>query len=368
MNPIKPKKMTGKMFPPTKSVVVGGTNVLNWEMRPGGMLVQQRNSESNQNSVPTRSIRVRVKYLSCYHEIHINSQASFGELKKMVAESTGLHIHDQKLIFKGKDRESKSYLDVSGVKDGSKLVLIEDVLSRERRCLELRRSAAMEKALKAIAEISSEVDKLVHLVSVLELKISKGEKVEEKELENLTELLMMQVIKLDGIAIDGDLKSQRRIQVKRVQKHIETLDRLKIQVSDTGKRISLQQHQQQHVQQKRSNGQVPIMQPQQQIQVNSAAQTRVLHQQKQMNSGAKTQVMQQQKQVISATKQQVLQLQKQMNSDAKTRVLQQQHASRQYGSSGEVVLTTNWETFDSSGLISTNVNPNNKHLNWELFE
>lgn len=90
-----------------------------------------------------------------------------GELKKMLAESTGLHIQEQKLVFKGKERDSKAYLDVSGVKDGSKLVLVEDVLSRERRILELRRSATMEKASKAITEISLEVDKFADQVKHL---------------------------------------------------------------------------------------------------------------------------------------------------------------------------------------------------------
>ncbi len=49
-----------------------------WELRPGGMLVQKRNSESDRSSVPAPTIRVRVKYGSIYHEINISSQASFG--------------------------------------------------------------------------------------------------------------------------------------------------------------------------------------------------------------------------------------------------------------------------------------------------
>lgn len=49
----------------------------NWEMRPCGMLVQKRVDEE-QNTKPLPTIRVRVKYASIYHEIHINSQATFG--------------------------------------------------------------------------------------------------------------------------------------------------------------------------------------------------------------------------------------------------------------------------------------------------
>lgn len=50
-----------------------------WEVRPGGMLVQKRNSDCNQNS---NNIKVKVKYGSVYHEVVINSQASFGKGKK----------------------------------------------------------------------------------------------------------------------------------------------------------------------------------------------------------------------------------------------------------------------------------------------
>ena len=77
-----------------------------------------------------------------------------------MAEPTGLHPQDQKLMFKDKERDSKAFLDVARVKDGSKIVLFEDVTSRERRCLEMRRNAKVEKSAKSLAEISLEVDKL----------------------------------------------------------------------------------------------------------------------------------------------------------------------------------------------------------------
>lgn len=83
-----------------------------------------------------------------------------GELKKKLAEPTGLHPQDQKLIFKDKERDSKAFLDVARVKDGSKIVLVEDVVSKERRCLEMLRNAKVEKASKSLAEINLAVDKL----------------------------------------------------------------------------------------------------------------------------------------------------------------------------------------------------------------
>lgn len=50
-----------------------------WEMRPGGMLVQKRNPDSDRNATPPPpTIRVRVKHGSIYHEISISSASSFG--------------------------------------------------------------------------------------------------------------------------------------------------------------------------------------------------------------------------------------------------------------------------------------------------
>ncbi|XP_039011450.1 BAG family molecular chaperone regulator 1-like isoform X2 [Hibiscus syriacus] len=202
-----------------------------WELRPGGMLVQKRTPDSDRISIPPPTIRVRVKYGSIYHEIHINSQATFGELKKMLTGPTGLHHQDQKLLYKDKERDSKAFLDMAGVKDKSKIVLIEDPISQEKRLLEMRKNAKMEKASKSISEISLEVDRLAGRVSAFESIISKGGRVGEKDVVNLIELLMNQLLKLDGIMADGDVKLQRKMQVKRVQKYVETLDTLKIKNS-----------------------------------------------------------------------------------------------------------------------------------------
>lgn len=50
-----------------------------WELRPGGMLVQTRNQEGVEASVPAPpTIKVRVKHGSTLHEVAISSQATFG--------------------------------------------------------------------------------------------------------------------------------------------------------------------------------------------------------------------------------------------------------------------------------------------------
>ncbi|KNA03090.1 hypothetical protein SOVF_212470 [Spinacia oleracea] len=203
---------------------------LEWEMRPGGMFVQKRNLDSNRNySIPIPTIKVLVKFNSSYHEIHINSHASFGELKKRLAQVTGLHPQDQKLIFKEKERESRSFLDVSGVKDGSRIILVQDIINQENRFIESRRNSNIERAMKSVAEVSIEVDKLACQVTSMESVICKGGRVADKELLTLIELLMAQMIKLDGIIADGDVKLKRKTQVVRIQKYIDSLDRMKAQ-------------------------------------------------------------------------------------------------------------------------------------------
>ncbi|XP_052210217.1 BAG family molecular chaperone regulator 1-like [Diospyros lotus] len=206
----------------------GAGEAAGWEVRPGGMLVQKRNSD--QTALLSSKIKLAVKFGSSFHQLTISPQASFGELKKMLAGPTGLHPQDQKLIYRDKERNSKAFLDVAGVTDGSKIVLVEDVTSRERRLL----NDNMDKAPKAIAEIGLEIDTLAKKVSVLELEICGGKKASEAAVVNLTEVLMTKLLKLDEIVANGDAKMQRREQVRRVQKYIETLDRLKIKNASNG--------------------------------------------------------------------------------------------------------------------------------------
>ncbi|XP_020676895.1 BAG family molecular chaperone regulator 2 [Dendrobium catenatum] len=199
-----------------------------WEVRPCGMLVQKRSSDDGRATVPVPAIRLRVKHGSNYHEVYINSQATFGELRKLLSERTALHPQDQKIFFKDKERDSAAYLDTSGVKDRSKLVVVEDPAAKAKRVLEMRRAAKLEKAAKSISQISLEVDELASQVSALEGVILKGGKVADNEVLRLTELLMNELIKLEGVLADGDVKLQRRLQVKRVQKYVEMLDVLKL--------------------------------------------------------------------------------------------------------------------------------------------
>lgn len=203
-----------------------------WEVRPGGMLVQKRDPGADVAArPPPPPIRLRVKYGAASHEVLISPQASFGELKKVLSVQTGLHPQDQKLLYKDKERDSAAFLDMTGVKDRSKIVLVEDPTGQARRLLEMSRNAKFEKAAKSIKQVTTEVDKLAKQVSLLESIIGKGKKVAESDVVSLTEQLMNQLLKLDAIVADGEVKQQRKSQVVRVQKYVETLDMLKIKNS-----------------------------------------------------------------------------------------------------------------------------------------
>ncbi|KAL9271080.1 BAG family molecular chaperone regulator 1-like protein [Drosera capensis] len=294
---------------------VGGGEAGNvdWEMRPCGMLVQKR-LDSDLNSVPSPTIRVRVKHGAVYHEISISSQATFGELKKKLQAATGLHHQDQKLFFKDKERDSKAYLDVVGVKDKSKIVLVEDSISQDKRFLEMRKNAKMEKAAKSISDISLEVDRLASQVSALDTVMSKGGKVVEKDVLNLIELLMNELIKLDAIVADGELKLQRKMQVRRVQKYVETLDLLKVKncmATSNGGQVP-NPNQQKHLNGHSSNG----------------------HYSNGHGSN-----------VLSPSP---IQLRKRSIGHSQLRLQQPQQQQEPRHSTSATVVTTQWETFDST--------------------
>ncbi|XP_047170425.1 BAG family molecular chaperone regulator 1-like isoform X2 [Vigna umbellata] len=126
-----------------------------------------------------------------------------------IFKSALMQALDQKLIYKNKERDSKSYLDVERVKDGSKLVLLVDIESRERRILEKLKIIKKEKTSKSLTEIKLKVDKLCKKVAALEADASTGVKT-ELDVETLTENLMRTLIALDEIYGEGELELQRR--------------------------------------------------------------------------------------------------------------------------------------------------------------
>ncbi|KAG4128629.1 hypothetical protein ERO13_D09G031700v2 [Gossypium hirsutum] len=106
---------------------------IKWELRPGGMLVQKR--ETSGSSVGEGMITVRVSTVSECHDVSIESTSTFGELKMILSLITSLEPREQRLLFKGKEREDDEYLHMVGVKDKDKVLLLEDPAIKEMKKL-----------------------------------------------------------------------------------------------------------------------------------------------------------------------------------------------------------------------------------------
>jgi hypothetical protein len=83
-----------------------------------------------------------------------------GDLKRVLAQETGLEPKEQRLLFRGKEKEDEECLHMAGVKDMSKVILLEDPASKERKLEEMQRNQCILKAYEAVAQVRAEVDKL----------------------------------------------------------------------------------------------------------------------------------------------------------------------------------------------------------------
>ncbi|KAK4491567.1 hypothetical protein RD792_002319 [Penstemon davidsonii] len=197
-----------------------------WEMRPGGMLVQKRCDNSELISA-LPNLRIRVAHGALRYLISANSQSTFGELKKLLTAETGLQPDEQRLVFRGNVRENGDYLDMCGVKDRAKVILIEDPESKARKMIEMRRNAKIQATHRLIDDVSMEVNRLEEQVCAIEKSVANGSKVADLQITTLIEMLMRQAVKLDSIPGDGDACAKKDLQGKRVQKCVEKLDVLK---------------------------------------------------------------------------------------------------------------------------------------------
>ncbi|CAK7328196.1 unnamed protein product [Dovyalis caffra] len=102
---------------------------IKWELRPGGMLVQKRESGESVGEL----IKVRVSTVSQWHDISIEATSTFGELKMVLSLVTSLEPKEQRLLFKGKERDNSEHLHMVGVRDRDKVLLLEDPAIKERK-------------------------------------------------------------------------------------------------------------------------------------------------------------------------------------------------------------------------------------------
>jgi len=220
---------------------------MEWEMRPGGMFVQRREAAADNggggNGNMTTTVLITVVHASSHYDLHLPTNSTFWDVKSLLVHRTGLQPEEQQLFFGGKEKDNEDNLHEEGVRDKSKLLLLEDASSEERKREEIRKHNEMLKASEAVAEVRAEVDKLAERVSVLEVAVDGGTRVSDKEFLMSTELLMRQLLKLDSIEAEGEVKLQRKAEVRRVQNFVDTLDSLKAKNSNPftpiGKAVSV---------------------------------------------------------------------------------------------------------------------------------
>ncbi|GMN40390.1 hypothetical protein TIFTF001_009616 [Ficus carica] len=225
---------------PKGSPVGPQSDEIDWEMRPGGMLVQMRDDAdagtggAGAGAASSRGpmIKIKVSHGPAHYELSVPAHSTFGDVKKVLVHKTGLEPNEQRLLFRGKEKDDDEHLHMAGVKDNSKFLLLEDPASQERKLEKMKNSSEMSKACEAVAEVREEVDKLAERVGALEVAVGDGTKVAEKEFVVSTELLMRQLLKLDDIEAEGESKMQRKAEVHRVQNLVNTLDALKARNSN----------------------------------------------------------------------------------------------------------------------------------------
>nr|XP_043635067.1 BAG family molecular chaperone regulator 2-like [Erigeron canadensis] len=111
---------------------------IKWELRPGGMLVQRRDPLELQDTTNHKKegyIMVRVATGSHLHDISIQATSTFGEMKMVLSMVTGMEPKEQRILFKGKEREDVEHLHMVGVGDKDKVVVLEDPAIKERKLL-----------------------------------------------------------------------------------------------------------------------------------------------------------------------------------------------------------------------------------------
>ncbi|KAF7845289.1 BAG family molecular chaperone regulator 4-like [Senna tora] len=207
--------------------------------------------DSSPSSCAGPMIKINVSHGSSQHVVHLPAQSTFsefpvfhlclnlshgfsfamseyGDVKELLSHKTGLEPEQQRLFFRGKEKEDEEHLHIEGVKGRSKISLLDGASSKEKKHVEISNDNENSEATEAIAEVRAEVDMLSQRVVALKMAVDIGMTQDhEREFLVLTELLMRQLLKLDGIEAEGEAKLQRKAEVCRIQNYVDSLDSLK---------------------------------------------------------------------------------------------------------------------------------------------
>lgn len=83
-------------------------------------------------------------------------------MKKALVQKTGLEATELKILFRGVEKDDAEQLQAAGVKDASKIVLVEDPITKRVEQVEQPPvvTEEMSKAIASVIAVSGEVDKL----------------------------------------------------------------------------------------------------------------------------------------------------------------------------------------------------------------
>eukprot|EP00850_Spirogloea_muscicola_P026923 SM012283S25892 [mRNA] locus=s12283:1:421:+ [translate_table: standard] len=84
------------------------------------------------------SITLHVAHGKFGHELRVPATATFWQVKEALVGDTGLAPGEQKLLFRGRVTADGESLLAAGVRDRSKLMLLEDEAAHARRAEEQR--------------------------------------------------------------------------------------------------------------------------------------------------------------------------------------------------------------------------------------
>ncbi|KAL6133030.1 hypothetical protein ACLB2K_065267 [Fragaria x ananassa] len=138
--------MLKKNSTPKASPVIPPNEEIVSELRPGGMCVQRHDYDDEHFAAAASGpvITIHVTHGPVHHVINLPAHSTFGELKGLVSQKTGLEPEEQKLLFRGKEKEDEEHLDAAGVKDNSRVMLLQEPKRKERSVGEVNENNEME--------------------------------------------------------------------------------------------------------------------------------------------------------------------------------------------------------------------------------
>ncbi|KAI3819097.1 hypothetical protein L1987_12920 [Smallanthus sonchifolius] len=182
------------------------------------------------------NIKIKVSYGSNNFDVFTTPQSTFADLKRVIAKAAGLDPKVQNVLFRGKENDDHESLHMAGVKDNAKVILIENSPTKDEdleKVEEIKESVEeISRGLEAVNLVREENNQFEEQVISLETVVCSGTQVADKDFIFLTEMLMRQLLKLDGIDSEGEGRIQRKLEVRRVQGLVEKLDNLRAKNSN----------------------------------------------------------------------------------------------------------------------------------------